>query len=180
MNQLSLIHISVMNHEKQEKPRNATSNTRKTPSAHIAAPIQKKQMVQKSPSPPIKNNPDSSEETCDDRTNVSEDLLGRTTQEPLLIMKSASSHHSNTDETPRLPCEIVIPETELFTDDFVCRTEESNVISGLKEDLLVTMVFATALKRKLDDLYERVFKDDAATAVGGLTGTLGIVSTIAK
>ena len=115
MNQLSLTHICVMNHE---KPRNATPNARKALSAHIAAPIQKKQMVQKLPSPPIKNNPDSSDETCDDRSNVSEDLLGRTTQDPRLIMKSASSHHSNTDETLRPPCEIVIPETELFTYDF--------------------------------------------------------------
>ena len=60
------------------------------------------------------------------------------------------------------------------------RTDESKVISGLKEDLLVTMVFATGLKRKLDDLYERVFKDDAATAVGGLTDTLGIVGKICE
>ena len=105
-------------------------------------------------------------------------------------MKSAShhtntSHYSNTDESPRPPCEIVIPETELLTDDFFCRTEESiedkdKVISGLKDDLLVTIAFATTLKRKLDELYQRVFDDDAATDVGGLTDTLGIVGTIVK
>ena len=140
-------------------------------------------------SPPIKN-PDSSEETCDERSNVSEDLLDRTTQDPLLISNAIShhtntSHHSNTDESPRPPCEFVVPETELLTDDFIRGTEESmedkdKVISGLKEDLLVTIAFATALKRKLDELYQRVFDDDAATAVGGLTDTLGIVGTIVK
>ena len=44
----------------------------------------------------------------------------------------------------------------------------------------MTMVFATALKRKIDELYKRVFNDDAATAVGELTTTLGIVGKIAK
>ena len=58
--------------------------------------------------------------------------------------------------------------------------DKDKVISGLKEDLLVTIAFATALKRKLDELYQRVFDDDAATDVGGLTDTLGIVGTIVK
>ena len=44
----------------------------------------------------------------------------------------------------------------------------------------MTIAFATALKRKLDELYQRVFDDDSATAVGGLTDTLGVVGTIAK
>ena len=183
MNQLSLIHISVMNHEKQEKPRNATSNTRKTPSAPIAAPIQKKQMVQKLA--PTKKIPESSEETCDERSNVSEDLLDRNTQDCILV-SIAKSHPSH-----RPPLEFIVPETEGMTEAFMREStlsagteelheEKDKVLSDLKEDLLVTMAFATALKRKLDDLYERVFKDDAATAVGGLTDTLGIVGTIAK
>ena len=58
--------------------------------------------------------------------------------------------------------------------------EKDKIISNFKEDLLVAMAFATTLKRKLDDLYERVFNDDAATAVGELTTTLEIVGKNVK
>ena len=137
-----------------------------------------------------KKNPDSSEETCNERSNVSEDLLDKTTQDPLLISNATSHHtntphHSNTDELPRPPCEFVDTETEFLPDDFIRGKGESmedkdKVISGLKEDLLMTIEFATALKRKLDELYQCVFDDDVATAVVGLTDTLGIVGTIVK
>ena len=58
--------------------------------------------------------------------------------------------------------------------------EKDKVFIDLKEDLLVAMVFATALKRTLNDLYERVFKDDAETSGDELSTFLGIVGYIAK
>ena len=127
---------------------------------------------------------------CDERSNFSEDLLDRNTQDPLLV-SIVKYHQSKSHQSRRPPLELIVPETEVMTEDFMrestlsAGTEESNeekdkVISNLKEDMLVTMAFATTLKREVDDLYECMFNDDAATAVGELTTTLGIVGKIMK
>lgn len=175
---------------------------------HYSALTQKKQIVKKLA--PTKNIPDSSKETCNERSNVSEDLLDQNTQDCILvsITKSHPLHFEplefivpETEGTAEafakshpshcLPLEFIVPETEGMAEAFMrelklsvgteeLHKEKDKVLSDLKEDLLMTMAFATALKRKLDDLYKRVFKDDAATAEGELTTTLGLVGNIVK
>ena len=58
--------------------------------------------------------------------------------------------------------------------------ENKTVLSEFKEDLKVTMAFVNALKRKVDDLYQKVFGEDPVDAGGKLEGTLGIVGTMVK
>ena len=70
---------------------------------------------------------------------------------------------------------------ELTATSLACQAKEKEeVLCRLKEDLKETMGFANVLKRKLDNLYERVFDEDSAKAGTELETTLDLVGTITK